>query len=77
MNRFETLVWMPGPHLLRRFAADGRVLWQAEFAGTVLKTIGQNALLAVSPTNKLEIYDLKRMLRFPIDARFVSTAVAR
>ena len=73
----ETLVWVPGPGLLMRFASDGRVLWQAEFAGTVLKTIGQNALLAVSPTNKLEIYDLKRMLRFPIDARFVSTAVAR
>lgn len=60
----ETLVWIPGPRLLMRFAPDGRVLWQAEFDGVVLKMIGPNALLAASPTNKIELYDLKRMLRF-------------
>ena len=60
----ETLVWIPGPGLLVRFATDGRVLWQATFDGTVLKVIGPNALLAVSPTNTIELYDLKRMVRF-------------
>lgn len=60
----ETLVWIPGPRLLMRFAPDGRVLWQAEFDGSVLKMIGPDALLATSPGNKIEIYDLKRMLRF-------------
>jgi hypothetical protein len=60
----ETLVWIPGPRLLRRFAPDGRVLWQADFDGTVLKMIGPNALLAASTASKIEIYDLKRMLRF-------------
>lgn len=65
----ETLVWRPGDSLaqrgvLLRLAPDGRVLWQAELVGAVLKMIGPDALLSVSPDNKLEIYDLKRMLRF-------------
>jgi hypothetical protein len=65
----ETLVWRPGDSLsqrgmLLRLAPDGRVLWQAELVGSVLKMIGPDALLAFSPTNKTELYDLKRMLRF-------------
>jgi hypothetical protein len=60
----ETLAWAPGPRLLTRFAPDGRVLWQAEFEGNFIKMIGLDALLAYSPTNKIELYDLKRMLRF-------------
>jgi hypothetical protein len=60
----ETLVWVPGPRLLTRLAPDGRVLWQADFDGAVLKMIGPDALLAWSPTNKIELYDLKRTLRF-------------
>jgi hypothetical protein len=60
----ETLVWVPGPRLLMRFAPDGRVLWQAEFDGSFIKMIGPDALLAFSQTNKIELYDLKRMLRF-------------
>lgn len=60
----EALVWIPGPRLLMRFAPDGRVLWQAEFDGVVLKMIGPDALLAASPASKIELYDLRRMLRF-------------
>jgi hypothetical protein len=65
----ETLVWRPGTPAeqrgtLLRLAPDGRVLWHAELVGTVLKMIGLDALLAVSPTNRIELYDLKRMLRF-------------
>ena len=60
----EALVWVPGPQLLMRFAPDGHVLWQASFDGTVLKMIGPDAFLAASPTSKIEIYDVKRMLRF-------------
>jgi hypothetical protein len=69
----ETLVWIPGPGMLMRFAPDGHVLWQAGFDGAVRQVIGPDALLASSPTNKLEIYDLKRMLRFPIDVSSVVT----
>ena len=80
----ETLVWRPGAPLeqrgmLIRLAPDGRVLWQAELVGTVMKMIGPDAFLATSPTNKIEIYDLKRMLRFapttPIP--YAVTAVVR
>ncbi|MEP6694966.1 MAG: hypothetical protein ABJB39_09995 [Chloroflexota bacterium] len=65
----ETLVWRPGSELqqrglLLRLAPDGRVLWQAELIGTVLKMIGADALLAASPEYKIELYDLRRMLRF-------------
>jgi hypothetical protein len=60
----ETLVWQPGPALLIRYAPDGRMLWQASLAGEVTRVIGLDALLAWSPTNKVEIYDLRRMLRF-------------
>ncbi len=60
----ETLVWVPGPHLLIRYGSDGHVLWQADFVGSVLKMIGPDALLASSPTNTIELYDLRRMLRF-------------
>jgi len=64
-NSGETLVWVPHPGLLIRFAPDGRVLWQAELVvGSILKMIGPDAFLAASPDNKIEIYDLKRMLRF-------------
>jgi hypothetical protein len=74
----ETLVWIPGPRLLMRLAPDGRVLWQADFEGAVLKMIGRDALLAYSPTNKLELYDLKRLLRFAItDAKSAVTGVVR
>jgi hypothetical protein len=65
----ETLVWRPGTPteqrgMLLRLAPDGRVIWQAELVGTVLKMIGPDALLVAAPTNKSELYDLKRMLRF-------------
>lgn len=80
----ETLVWRPGGSfeqrgMLLRLAPDGRVLLHAELVGTVLNMIGPEAFLAASPQNKLEIYDLKRMLRFapttPIP--YVVAAVAR
>ena len=80
----ETLVWRPGAPLeqrgmLIRLAPDGRVLWQTELVGSVMKMIGPDAFLATSPTNKIEIYDLKRMLRFatttPIN--YVVAGVAR
>lgn len=79
----DTLLWRPGDPreqrgVLLRLAPDGRVLWQAEFAGTVLKMIGSDAFLAASPTSKIELYDLKRMLRFtPSLASFVVAGVAR
>jgi hypothetical protein len=60
----ETLVWVPGPKLLMRFAPDGRVLWQASFDGAVLKVVGPDSLIAASTTSKIELFDLKRMLRF-------------
>lgn len=60
----EALVWAPGPQLLMQFAPDGHVLWQARIEGTVLKMIGPDAFLAASPTSKIEIYDVKRMVRF-------------
>lgn len=65
----DTLVWRPGSPqeqrgTLMRFASDGRLIWQAELVGTVLKTIGSDALLVSAPSNKVEIYDLKRMLRW-------------
>jgi hypothetical protein len=74
----ETLVWVPGAGLMR-FAPDGRVLWQATLPASVMKMIGPDALLGSSPSNRIEIYDLKRMLRFapttPINS--VVTGVAR
>lgn len=79
----ETLIWRPGTPaeqrgLLLRIAPDGRVVWQAELVGTVVKTVGMDAVLAVSPTNKIELYDLKRMLRFtPSLNSFTVAAVAR
>jgi hypothetical protein len=62
-NNGEALVWVPGGGLMR-FAPDGRVLWQATLPAAVMKMIGPDALLASSPSNRIEIYDLKRMLRF-------------
>ena len=73
----ETLVWIPGSRLLARLAPDGRVLWRAAFDGEVMKMIGADALLAWSPTNTLDLYDLKRMLRFAIDAKPAMTGVVR
>jgi len=60
----ETLVWSPGSRRLIRYAPDGRVLWQADFDGTVRQMIGTDAVLASSAANRIELYDLKRMLRF-------------
>ena len=75
----EALVWIPGTGLLIRFSPDGRVLWQAQFDGAVVKMVGADAFLAASPDNKLVLYDLKRMLRFapatPI--QYVVAGVAR
>jgi len=79
----QTLVWRPGTPaeqrgMLLRFAPDGRVLWQAELVGTVLKMIGPDAFLAASPTNMIELYDLQRMLRFtPSLASYVVAGVVR
>lgn len=68
-NNGETLVWRPGGSfeqrgMLLRLAPDARVLWQSDLVGSVLKMIGSDAFLAASPANKIELYDLKRMLRF-------------
>jgi hypothetical protein len=60
----ETLVWITGPELLMRFAPDGRVLWQASFPGEVLKVIGPDVLIGAPTSGNVELYDLKRMLRF-------------
>ena len=60
----EALVWTPGSELLTRFAPDGRVVWQAALQGVVVRVVGGDALLVSSPQNRMEIYDLKRMLRF-------------
>jgi len=74
----EVLVWIPGPELLTRFAPDGRVLWQASLVADVMKAIGADWLLVSSPANKIEIYDLRRMLRFtpPLNS-FTVAAVGR
>jgi hypothetical protein len=79
-NNGETLVWRPGDALAQRgmvlrLAPDGRVLWQAELVGSVMKMMGPDAFLATSPTNRIEIYDLRRMLRFPIDVSSVVTGI--
>ena len=80
----DTLVWRPGSPreqqgVLMRYAPDGRVLWQADLVGNVINVIGPDVLLVSSPTSKIEIYDLKRMLRFapttPIN--YVVAGVAR
>lgn len=76
----ETLVWQPGDSLSQRgvvlrLAPDGRVIWQAELVGSVLKMIGSDAFLAWTPSNKLELYDVKRMLRFAPTTP-ISSAVA-
>ena len=77
-DKGETLVWQPGPGLVIRYAPDGRVLWQAALAGDVIKAIGGDVLLVSSPANKIEIYDLKRMLRFtPSLSSFTIAAVTR
>jgi hypothetical protein len=77
-NNGEALVWVPGAGLMR-FASEGRVLWQATLSAAVMKMIGPDALLASSPSNTIEVYDLKRMLRFapatPIN--YVVAGVAR
>lgn len=77
-NNGEALVWVPGAGLMR-FAPEGRVLWQATLSAAVMKMIGPDALLASSSSNKIEVYDLKRMLRFapatPIN--YVVAGVAR
>jgi hypothetical protein len=68
------IVWVPGA-TLTGFAPDGRLLWQANFTDAVLRTIGPDAVLAVTAANKLELYDLKRLLRFPIDVGAVVTGI--
>ena len=74
----ETLVWQPGPALLIRYAPDGRVLWQAALGGDVYRAIGMDALLVTLPTNKVELYDLRRMVRItPPLGSFAFAAVAR
>jgi hypothetical protein len=80
----ETLIWRPGSPreqqgVLLRYAPDGRPLWQAELVGTVMNVIGTDGLVVSSPTNRIELYDVKRMLRFtpatPIS--YVVAGVAR
>ena len=63
-DKGETLLWAPGSELLMRFAPDGRSLWQASLPGEVLKVIGPNVLIGAPTSGNVEIYDLKRMLRF-------------
>jgi hypothetical protein len=73
----DVLVWGSGS--LIRFASDGRILWQASLDGTVLSMVGTDVVLAASATGKIEIYDLKRMLRFAPTApiNYVVAGVAR
>lgn len=73
-DRGETLVWIPGPEMLMRFAPDGRVLWQASFPGEVLKVIGPDVVIGTPTAGNVELYDLKRMLRFAPTTR-IPTAV--
>jgi hypothetical protein len=74
----ETLVWQPGPKLLMRLAPDSRVLWQASFDGAVRTMVGPDALIAWSPTSKIELYDLRRMLKFtPALGSSTVAAIAR
>jgi hypothetical protein len=49
---------------LMRFAPDGRVLWQASFPGEVLKVVGTDVLIGAPTSGNVELYDLRRMLRF-------------
>jgi len=79
----ETLVWRPDTDqiaqrgTLLRFGPDGIVRWQANLVGTVLDSVGMDFLLVASPTNAIEVYDLKRMLRFETSAHWPSTVAAR
>lgn len=57
-----------------RFAPDGRVLWQARFPGEVLKVIGPDVLIGTPTAGNVELYDLKRMLRFT-PTKPIATAV--
>jgi hypothetical protein len=72
----EALVWMPGERLVR-FGPDGKVLWQANFTPVLLKTLGPDALLAVSPTGTPEMYDVKRVLRFRLPTGSLVAGVPR
>jgi hypothetical protein len=59
-DKGEALVYVPGERLVR-FGPDGKVLWQASFTPVLLKILGPDALLAVSPTGTPEMYDTKRV----------------
>lgn len=72
----EALVWMPGDRLVR-FAADGKISWQASFTGVLLKTLGPDALLGASPTGVLGMYDLRRMVRTQLPTGSLVTGVPR
>jgi hypothetical protein len=79
----EALVWRPDTDpiaqrgSLLRFGPDGTVRWQADLVGTVLDSVGIDLLLVASPTNAIELYDLKRMLRFETSAQWPNAVVAR
>jgi hypothetical protein len=79
----ESLIWRPDPDqqaqrgTIARFASDGSMRWQAELVGTVLDTVGSNAVLVASPTGKIELYDLPRMLRFETGAHWPIAIASR
>jgi hypothetical protein len=79
----EALVWRLDPDpiaqrgSLLRFGPDGRVLWEANLVGTVLDSVGMDIVLVASPTNAIELYDLKRMLRFETPAPWTVTIASR
>lgn len=79
----EALVWRVDPDpiaqrgSLLRFGPDGTVRWEANLVGTVLDSVGMDVLLVASPTNAIELYDLKRMLRFETSAQWPQAVAAR
>jgi hypothetical protein len=79
----EALVWRPDTDpmgqrgSLLRFGPDGSVRWQASLVGTVLDSVGMDVMLVASPTSVIELYDLKRMLRFETSAQWPNAIASR
>jgi hypothetical protein len=79
----EALVWRVDPDpiaqrgSLLRFGPDGTVRWQANLVGTVLDTVGMDVVLVASPTSAIELYDLKRLLRFETSAQWPNAMALR
>ncbi|HET9808428.1 MAG TPA: hypothetical protein VFQ66_01945, partial [Candidatus Limnocylindria bacterium] len=70
----ETLVWIPGDRLVR-FAADGRVIWQASFTGSVVKMLSPDAFIGAAPA--LAMFDVRRLIRIQLPTGSLVTGVPR